>query len=123
MRGEHDGILTGFFCGLLFDVFFMDILGFYALLYAYIGFFNGLANNLYRKDDYKASAVSAHSFGSYVSACANFSFLNVLLGDFNFRFYLKGILLPELVFTMLVSHSYIILCFLLLEEKFINIHS
>ena len=31
--GKTAGMLTGFFCGLLVDLFFSDILGFYSMVY------------------------------------------------------------------------------------------
>ncbi len=41
MRGKKEGLWIGFFTGLLLDVFTGSILGFYALLYMYVGYFNG----------------------------------------------------------------------------------
>ena len=41
MRGEKEGLLIGFFCGLLTDIFFGSFLGFYAMLLMYIGYLNG----------------------------------------------------------------------------------
>ena len=38
MRGDREGLVIGFFCGLLCDIFFGQSLGFYALLYMFIGF-------------------------------------------------------------------------------------
>ena len=35
MRGEKTGLVIGFFCGLLMDIFFGEVIGFYALLYMY----------------------------------------------------------------------------------------
>lgn len=118
MRGEQDGIITGFFCGLLLDIFFLDILGFYAMLYAYIGFFNGLAHKLYNKDDYKIPLL-ALIVSDITFLLLKYFFAYALQGDFNFGFYLKGIFLPELVFT-LVCGVVIYPLLLLLEEKFIN---
>lgn len=40
MRGEKTGLLIGFFCGILVDIFFASVIGFYALLYMYIGYMN-----------------------------------------------------------------------------------
>lgn len=118
MRGEHDGILTGFLCGLLFDVFFMDILGFYALLYAFIGFVCGAANDLFRKDDIKLPLISILLSEIFFCLC-RFFFLNVLLGNFNFRFFARDVLLPETAFTMLVSiGAYPLL--LIVEERIVN---
>ncbi|MBR0091530.1 MAG: rod shape-determining protein MreD, partial [Lachnospiraceae bacterium] len=39
MRGEIPGLLTGFFCGFTVDVFFGNLIGFYAMVLMYIGFF------------------------------------------------------------------------------------
>ena len=47
MRGQKEGMLVGFFAGLITDIQFGTILGFYALLYLVIGFVNGLFEQLY----------------------------------------------------------------------------
>ena len=36
MRGKNEGMLIGFISGLLVDIFFGSILGFYALVYMFI---------------------------------------------------------------------------------------
>ena len=41
MRGRREGLLTGFFCGFLYDLAFNNILGPYMLLYMIIGYMNG----------------------------------------------------------------------------------
>ena len=41
MRGKKEGMWIGFFTGLLLDVFIGSIIGFYALLYMYVGYLNG----------------------------------------------------------------------------------
>ena len=41
MRGEKEGLIIGFFCGLLCDIYFGDVIGFYSLVMMYIGFLNG----------------------------------------------------------------------------------
>ena len=41
MRGRKEGLFIGFFCGLLLDIFGGGVLGFYSLLYMYIGYING----------------------------------------------------------------------------------
>ena len=40
MRGRKSGLWTGFFCGLLVDLFYGSVFGFYALIYMYAGFFS-----------------------------------------------------------------------------------
>ena len=41
MRGRKVGLWTGFFSGLLIDLFYGSVFGFYALIYMYVGFFSG----------------------------------------------------------------------------------
>ena len=35
MRGKKEGMFVGFFCGLLIDIFYGSMIGFYALIYMY----------------------------------------------------------------------------------------
>ena len=53
MRGERTGLLVGFFCGLLADIFFGNVLGLNAMIYMYIGYFNGKFNRIFFPDDIK----------------------------------------------------------------------
>ena len=41
MRGRKSGMWTGFFCGVLTDLFFGSVLGFYAMVYMFAGFLSG----------------------------------------------------------------------------------
>ena len=41
MRGRKDGMLIGFLCGLLTDLFFESTLVFNALIYTWVGYFSG----------------------------------------------------------------------------------
>ncbi|MEE5989072.1 MAG: rod shape-determining protein MreD [Lachnospiraceae bacterium] len=100
MRGEYAGIITGFTCGLMLDIFCMDILGFYALLYTYVGFFCGLANKYYKKEDYKLPA-AALILSDITFMLLKFFFTKVLLGYFDFQFYFRDSILPEFAFTIL----------------------
>ena len=53
MRGEKEGLVIGFFCGLLSDIFFGNFLGFYALVLMYIGFLNGKFSRIFYPEDIK----------------------------------------------------------------------
>ena len=59
MRGRKMGLWTGFFSGLLVDLFYGSLFGFYALIYMYIGFFSGYAHRIYYDDDIKVPMVLA----------------------------------------------------------------
>ena len=53
MRGRKEGMWIGFFCGLVLDTFFGSVIGFYALIYAYIGYVNGFFRKRFFPDDIK----------------------------------------------------------------------
>lgn len=102
MRGENEGLVIGFFCGLLADIFFGDILGFYALILMYIGFLNGKFNRIFYPEDIKLPlGLIVISDLSYGMVCYITMFL--LKGKFNFPFYFMDVILPELVYTMVVT--------------------
>lgn len=102
MRGENEGLVIGFVCGMLVDIFFGDILGFYALILMYIGFLNGKFNRIFYPEDIKLPlGLIVISDLSYGMVCYILMFL--LKGKFNFPFYFKDVILPELVYTMVVT--------------------
>lgn len=102
MRGEEEGMIIGFICGLLCDVFFGSILGFYALIYMYIGFLNGKFSMIFYPEDIKLPlALIIVSDISYGVICYCLMFL--LRGRFHFPYYFTGVILPESLYTILVT--------------------
>lgn len=102
MRNEKSGLLVGFFSGLLVDVFFGDIIGFYALLYMYIGYINGKFSRIFYPQDIKLPiALITLSDISFGLLC--YVFLYLLQGKFDFPYYMMHIILPEAVYTIVVS--------------------
>ena len=57
INGKKSGLFTGFFCGLLIDIFYSNLFGFYSLVYMYIGYMTGLLYNVYYDDDVKVPMV------------------------------------------------------------------
>ena len=47
MRGKKEGLFVGFFAGLLLDIMFGTVIGFYALIYMYIGYLNGFFKRIF----------------------------------------------------------------------------
>lgn len=102
MRGRKEGLIVGFVCGLLIDMFYGNLIGFYALIFMFIGYLNGICNKIYYRDDLTVSIVLVgisdflYNFFIYV-----FQFL--LRNKLNFFFYFRRIMLPEIVYTVLIS--------------------
>ncbi len=111
MRGRKEGMWIGFFSGLILDIFFGSVIGFYALIYAYIGYVNGFFRKRFFPDDIKLPliliAASDLSYNILV-----YLFLFFLRGRFRIGYYFLNIMLPELVYTILVT---IILYFIILK--------
>lgn len=102
MRGEKTGLLIGFFCGLLVDIFFGNSIGFYSLLYMYIGYANGKFSAIFYPQDIKLPiALILGSDFFYGLVCYVILFL--LRSRFDFRYYFMNIILPEIVYTIVVT--------------------
>lgn len=102
MRGEREGLVIGFICGLLCDILHGDILGFYALLLMYIGFINGKFCRLFYPEDIKLPiALIVVSDLTYGIICYCLQFL--LRGKFDFPYYFTNVILPEAVYTIIVT--------------------
>lgn len=102
MRGEEEGLFIGFICGLLCDVFFGSVLGFYALVLMYIGYINGKFSRIFYPEDIKLPlALIVISDISYGVICYVLMFL--LRGRFNFPYYFTRVILPEALYTIVVT--------------------
>ena len=101
MRGEKSGLIIGFICGLLMDIFFAEYMGLYALVYMYIGFLNGKFKKIFYPDDIKLPiALIFFSDLAYGLVC----YLTFLLrGKFHFGHYVTHVILPEIVYTIIVT--------------------
>ena len=86
MRGEKTGLLIGF----------------YALLYMYIGYANGKFSAIFYPEDIKLpiTLILCSDF-AYGIICYMILFL--LRGKFDFQYYLVHIILPEIVYTVVVT--------------------
>ena len=102
MRGEKTGLLMGFFCGLFADIFFGNVLGLNALIYMYIGYLNGKFNPVFYPEDIKLPL--ALILGSdFLYGIVNYVILFLMRGRFQMKYYFMSIILPEMVYTILVT--------------------
>ena len=102
MRGEKEGLLTGFFSGILIDIFFGRTLGFYAMLYMFLGYGNGIFHRLFLDEDIKLPMVWV-AFSDLAYGLLVYFFRFMLRGRFDFGYYLIHVILPELVYTVVVT--------------------
>lgn len=102
MNGRKVGLLVGFFCGLLSDIFFGSFIGFYALIYMYIGYANGYFHKIFFPEDIKLPLILIIASDVFYNIMV-YLILFLLRGRFEFGFYFIHIILPELVYTILIT--------------------
>ena len=110
MRGKKEGLWIGFFTGLLLDVFTGSILGFYALLYI-VGYFNGFFRKMFYPEDIKLPMLLI-AVSDFSCSLIIYFLLFLFRGKFDILYYLLNIMIPELVYTMVVT---IFLYFIILK--------
>ncbi|SCY49630.1 rod shape-determining protein MreD [Lachnospiraceae bacterium XBB2008] len=102
MEGDLAGLLVGFFCGMLMDVFYGSFKGFYAMIYMYLGYLNGKFCNIFYPEDVKLPlALIVSTDLLYGLSCYVFLFL--LRGRFEIGFYFGHIILPEIIMTIIMT--------------------
>lgn len=102
VSGKREGMWVGFFCGLLLDIFYADIMGINALLYMSIGYYNGYYKGGFFLEDIKMPilyVLLSEIIYSSVYFVINFA----LRGRSNIFLYAKAIIIPELFYTLLVT--------------------
>lgn len=102
LRGPKEGMLTGFLSGILIDIQFGDLLGFYALFYLSIGYVNGLLGETYYEENIKLPvafiAASEFCYGVLI-----YLLMFMMRSEFDFPYYFSHIIIPELIYTILVA--------------------
>ncbi|MCD8338136.1 MAG: rod shape-determining protein MreD [Lachnospiraceae bacterium] len=102
MCGRREGMLIGFFCGLLTDLFFESTIGFNALLYLWVGYFGGYFYRIFYDDDIKTPLLLI-SVCDLAYGIVQYIFRFLLRGRVQFFFYLGRIILPEVVYTLILT--------------------
>ena len=119
MEGSKAGMWTGFACGLLADLFAAngvslisqngatgDLLGFYALLFLYVGYLCGQANRLFYPEDIKLPLMMIAA----ADLCVNFVcylIMFLMRARLDIGYYLLHIILPEAVYTIVVAFNFL----------------
>ncbi len=102
MRGKREGMFTGFCCGFLVDLYYGQTLGFTSLLYVSAGYLCGFCYRIFYDDDIKMPVVlTAASDLGYGICVYVFQFL--LRGRVDFFYYFGRIIIPEVIYTMLLT--------------------
>lgn len=98
LQGSKAGMWFGFIFGMLTDIFFGNLIGFYACLYMFVGYLNGAGEKYLFSHDIKLPLLLI-MVTDFVYSNVCYVFLFMLRGRFDYFFYLGSIILPELIFT------------------------
>lgn len=102
MRGQKEGLLVGFFSGLLIDLTFGGVIGVCALIYLIIGYLNGYANKIFVKDDFTIPFILI-GVSEFIYFFLYYTLEFLLRGRLNIIYYLFHIGLPKMVYTVVVA--------------------
>lgn len=102
INGSIPAMLAGFLCGLLIDLMYGGALGVYAFFYMFLGYINGYFHVLFF-----AEASFLPLIIVFVNDCI-YHILTYLIfflpqRKWNFFFYLRKNILPELIYTVIIS--------------------
>lgn len=100
--GMTDGLIAGVATGILLDVFWSDVLCYYALPYMYIGLIAGYFKKYLNYDNYIIPAIFGGA-GDFFIGLYIFVFSFAMRNRLNLGFYLKSIIIPEVLYTIVIS--------------------
>lgn len=102
MRGRKEGLLVGFFCGLLIDIFFNNLLGPYAFLYMTMGYVNGFFHRIYYIEDVLLPMLMI-TINDFVYHVIIYVVAFLLRNKLMFGRYLRDVILPEMIYTIVIT--------------------
>ena len=102
MRGQKEGMIIGFFSGLLLDLFYSSHLGIFAFIFMLSGFVDGFFHRIYYSEDtfLPLVLIGANDLVYGIVMFIGYGLLNNHLHLFT---YLRKIILPEAVYTVAVG--------------------
>ena len=100
--GRREGMYIGVLCGLLIDIFYGQLFGYYTLLYTLIGYVNGFFHAVFYDRDIKQPmlliALSDLAYG-----LIQYFIQFLLRGKFDFGFYFMNVIIPEFLYTVVLT--------------------
>lgn len=102
LRGSKEGALVGISTGFLMDVFFSTMIGFYSLLYLAVGFLFGRSQRNFFRENYILPVIFC-TISTILFQAVLYITGFLFRGEGNILYFLFKILLPELVYTAVVT--------------------
>lgn len=105
IKGDKTGLITGFFSGLLVDIFFGNYIGFFALIYMYTGFLVGKLHEIFFSQN-MAIPIMVIGLSDFVFGFICYVLMFLFRTKFDIGYYMMNIIIPEIVYTSLVAIFY-----------------
>ena len=102
MKGDKPGLLVGFFSGLLIDIFFGNYLGFFALIYMYIGFIMGKLHAIFFSQNLAIPIVFI-TISDFIFGFICYVLMFLFRNKYDIGYYMVTIVIPEMVYTAIVA--------------------
>ena len=102
MRGRLSGLLTGLFCGCVVDLLFPGQLGLHALIYMWLGYLSGYCYRIFYDEDIKTPLLLVF-VGGLIYGIYEYVLTFLLRGRIHFFFYLNRIIIPQVIYTMMIT--------------------
>ena len=102
MRGQKEGMTIGFFSGLLLDIYYSSYLGIFAFVFMIFGFVDGFFHRIYYAEDTFLPLVLI-AVNDVIYGFLMYLGYGLLKNHLHILFYLKNIILPEIVYTVAVA--------------------
>lgn len=99
LRGNIEGAVAGAALGMLQDMFYGDVIGFYTVIYMHIGFATGYLHMNFYKDSVLIPIGVIAGADIYNNLVVYF-FTFLFRGALEFHHYLGQIIIPELIYTL-----------------------
>lgn len=100
--GKESGMFYGLVAGLFMDLFYSSPIGFYTLLFIFIGYLNGICTQYYYEEyitlPLVLSVINEIAYGLYV-----YVFRFLFRGKIHFGYYFMKIMVPEIIFTVVTT--------------------
>ena len=112
MRGKKTGLWIGFFSGILMDIFYGYLLGFYGLIYLCTGYVAGCCCKIFYGEEIRVPLLIVAG-GDLLYGVMVYGIQYLMRGRIDFFYYLGRIMIPEMIYTVLVTVVVYKLLFLL----------
>lgn len=100
--GKEEGMIYGIIAGIMMDLFYSVPLGYFTLLFIWIAYLNG-SLSVYFYENYIFLPLLNCTINEVIYNLYIYVFRFLVRGKYNFLYYFKNVMLPEIIITLLFT--------------------